>query len=175
MFDQPLIRLLNREDAPEYQQLRLESLQENPSAFLSTFDNEAKLHEEVYADHLDASYHPPHLGYFGIFVGEEGKLIGYIQISKNYLEKQEHIVFANNLYISPTFRGKGYAKLLFEKVFEMLKNTEHVERVFLSCTATNRPAMSLYKNLGFRRFAVKARAIKWQDKYDDEVEMVKVL
>jgi RimJ/RimL family protein N-acetyltransferase len=167
------IRLLTRDDAAEYQKLRLHSLEESPAAFLSTFDNETKLHEEVFADHLDMTYHPPHLGYFGIFVGE--RLAGYVQISKNYLEKQDHIVFANNLYISPDFRGQGLAVQLFEFVFLTLKNSEHIERIFLSCTARNRSAMRLYKKIGFRRYGVKVRAIKWQGQYDDEVEMVKVL
>lgn len=167
------IRLLTREDGPTYQKLRLLSLKESPDAFLSTFDNEAKLHEKVFADHLDWAYHPPHLGYFGIFI--HGELAGYVQVSKTYLDKQDHIVMMNNLYVDPKFRKKNLASQLFEHVFEVLKKSSAIERIFLSCTAHNTPALHFYKKLGFQRFGVRVKAIKWHGMYDDEVEMVKIV
>jgi ribosomal protein S18 acetylase RimI-like enzyme len=174
------IRLLNREDGPDYQRLRLESLQNSPFAFLSTYESEQKLHEDTFSNHLDWSYHPPHFGYFGVFMPdptdpEEKKLVGYIQVSQTFLEKQEHIAMLNNLYISPDYRGLGLASELFEHIFQVISTHEKVERLYLSCTAKNKHALGLYKKLGFRRFAVKVRAIKWQGEYDDEIEMVKVI
>lgn len=167
------IRLLTREDGPSYQRLRLESLQRNPEAFLSTFESESVLHEQAFADHLDWAYHPPHYGYFGVFLGNV--LAGYVQISKNYLEKQSHIIYVNNLYVGHEFRRQGLATTLMNYVFDELGHLEHIERAFLSCTGRNTAAYALYKTLGFRRFAVRAKAVKWQGVYDDEVEMVKLL
>ena len=167
------IRLLTRTDGAAYQRLRLESLQQNPEAFLSTFENESKLHERTFADHLDWAYHPPHHGYFGIFVKNE--LAGYVQVSKTFLDKQEHIVFLNNLYVSPKFRRQHLADQLLEHVFKELHASEYIERVFLSCTARNMPALAFYHKLGFKRYGVKVKAIKLGEQYDDEVEMVKVL
>lgn len=167
------IRLLTSRDGVGYQELRLCSLDESPTVFLSTYQSESKLHENAFADHLDWSYHPPHLGYFGLFVGE--KLAAYVQITKTFLEKQEHIVFANNLYVSPDFRHLGLASELFNYVIDLLEKSEHIERIYLSCTAGNKAALHLYHKLGFRRFAVRTKAIKWQDQYDDEVMLVKIL
>lgn len=167
------IRLLTAEDGFAYQDLRLHSLHNDTHAFLSTYQNELKLHEETFANHLDWAYHPPHFGYFGLF--KHDKLIGYVQVAKTYLEKQEHIASMHNLYLLPHYRGQGLATLLFEYIFDLLKKSEKIERVFISCRAKNKPAMALYKKLGFKRYAVKAKAVKWDGEYDDEVEMVKVL
>jgi len=167
------IRLLTRDDGPLYQKLRLQSLETDSLAYLSTYDTECKLHEVAFQDHLDWAYHPPHHGYFGIFVDDE--LAGYVQVSKTYLDKQDHLVYMNNLYISPKYRGQGLATALFGYIFQVLQSSEYIERIFLSCTAKNKPAMALYKKLGFHRIGVKVQAIKWRGTYDDEVEMVKVL
>jgi RimJ/RimL family protein N-acetyltransferase len=167
------IRLLTRADGPAYSQLRLRSLQEDGDVFLSSFDTESQLHEDAFASHLDYTYHPPHFGYFGIFVEE--KLAGYVQVGKTYLDKQEHIALMNNLYIAPEYRGLGLAKKVFAHVFDLLEKSEKVERLYLTCAARNKKALHLYQDLGFRRFAVRAKSIKWQGEYGDEVEMVKIL
>lgn len=167
------IRLLTKSDAPAYQQLRLLSLQTDSAAFLSTFDMESKLHEVAFADHLDWAYHPPSFGYFGIFV--DGKLAGYIQTGKNYLEKQSHVASLYNLYVNPEFRHQGYARKLIDFVTDLLREEDNIERVFLSCTAKNPTAYNMYKRLGFHRIGVKVKAIKWNGQYDDEIEMVKLL
>jgi len=167
------IRLLTRSDAPEYQQLRLLSLQTDEVAFLSTFDMESKLPDVAFADHLDWAFHPPSFGYFGIFVDDE--LAGYIQTGKNYLEKQSHVASLYNLYIAPKFRHKGYAGQLIAFVTNLLRDEDNIERVFLTCTAKNPNAYNLYKRLGFHRIGVKVKAIKWNGQYDDEIEMVKLL
>jgi ribosomal protein S18 acetylase RimI-like enzyme len=167
------IRLLARADGARYQVLRLQSLQTDPAAFLSTFETESALHESVFANHLDSSYHPPFLGYYGIFVGDQ--LAGYVQVSQNFLEKENHIVFLNNVYISPAFRKQGLGGQLFTFVFDLLAQHDHIERVYLSCTAKNATAYRFYRKMGFTRYGVRTKAIKWQHEYDDEIEMVKVL
>ncbi len=169
----PVIRLLTATDGPAYQALRLQSLQESPQAFLSTYDAEKNLQEKSFANQLDWAYHPPHHGYFGIFMGKE--LAGYLQIGKSYLEKQNHIVFAYNFYIAPQYRRQGVATKLFQYVLNLVAASEQIERVYLTCAATNVPACNFYKKMGFRRFSIRAKTIKWQGVYDDEVEMVKVL
>lgn len=167
------IRLLTREDGSSYQQLRLESLQHNPEAFLSTYESESVLHENAFADHLEWAYHPPSFGYFGLFSGDT--LAAYVQISQNYLEKQRHIIQVNNLYVGVKFRRQGCASMLMQYIFQHFSQLGHIERAYLSYTGRNTAAYTFYKKLGFRRFAVRANAIKWQDVYDDEIEMVKLL
>jgi len=167
------IRILTKSDAPKYQQLRLLSLQTDAAAFLSTHDMESKLPDTSFADHLDWAFHPPSFGYFGLFV--DGELAGYIQTGKNYLEKQSHVASLYNLYVNPKYRQQGYARKLIDFVTNLLRDEDHIERVFLSCTAQNPMAYNMYKRLGFHRIGVKVKAIKWNGQYDDEIEMVKLL
>jgi len=173
MSESLLIRPLTREDGATYQSLRLESLQMNPEAFLSTYEAEIKLTNDAFTDHLGWSYSPPLFGYYGIFVDDE--LAGYVQLSKNYLEKQQHTMSLNNLYIAVTHRRKGFAQRLVTYVLKRAQVLGKIERVFLSCTAQNKTAYQFYKKLGFQGYSVKVKAIKWNQQYDDEVEMVMAL
>lgn len=170
-------RLLTGTDAAAYQQLRLESLQHNGRAFLATYDSEEHLHLSSFANHLTWSYRPPLLGYWGIFIQENDspKLIGYVQLTKSFLAKQDHIAFLNNLYIGRGFRKQGAASALFTHVLELIRKDGEIERVFLSCAASNTTARAFYLKNGFRRYGVMTKAIKWADHYDDEVQYVKVL
>lgn len=167
------IRLLTRKDAHEYQQLRLKSLQESPEAFLSDHDKEASFSTEIYANHLDWSLHPPFLGYFGIFIN--GKLAGYVQINKTMLDKQEHIVFINNLYILSEFQHHGLGSELLNYCLDLLKNNNAAERAFVQCTAKNKKACRFYVKHGFRRYSIQKHVVKWLGEYDDAIEFVKVL
>jgi len=167
------IYFLTEEDGDDYQRLRLESLQHDADAFLSLYETETQFKPKLFANHLANAFHPPFFGFFGLFV--DGMLVGYAQVADNYFEKQRHIANIYNVYISPTQRKKGYAKLLFEYIFDTLKQSQQVERLFLTCTATNTSAYRFYRKLGFQRIGIKKKAIKWEGKYDDEVEMVKVL
>ncbi len=167
------IRLLTNKDAAEYQRLRLKSLQESPEAFLSHHETEKGYATQIFANHVQWSYHPPYLGYFGIF--DKERLVGYVQVSKTMLEKQDHIVFINNLYIDSDYQRQGAASQLLEYVFQLLKEHNVAERAFVSCTAKNKKACAFYKKHGFRRYAVQAKVVKWQNEYDDAIEFVKVL
>jgi len=167
------VRLLNSSDALAYQQLRLKSLQESPEAFLSNYTSEAEYKTQVFSDHLNWSIHPPFLGYFGIF--DSQKLVGYVQISKTMLEKQEHLVFINNLYIDSQYQRQGLAAQLLNYIFDLLKKNAIAERAFVSCTAKNKKACQFYIHQGFRRYAIQAKAVKWLNEYDDAIEFVKVL
>jgi len=167
------IRLLTSQDASEYQHLRLQSLKESPEAFLSDYKTEAEYATQVFANHLQWSYHPPYLGYFGVF--ENNKLVGYVQISKTMLDKQNHVIFINNLYIDSHYQRRGFASQLLSYIFELLKKNKVAERAFVSCTAKNKKACHFYTQQGFRRYAVQAKVVKWQDEYDDAIEFVKML
>src|SRR5258708_8861386 len=93
------IYFLTEEDSAEYQRLRLESLQESPSAFLSLHENEVQLKEELFANHLQSNYHPPYFGFLGIFVDDQ--LVGNAQINESFFEKPQHISNIYTVYISP--------------------------------------------------------------------------
>ncbi len=167
------IRFLTQADTEAYRTLRLESLQLNSNAFLTLYENESKLKSELFGNHLENALRLPYFGYFGAFVN--GKLVGYVQATSTMFEKQSHIVQIYNVYITPHYRRRGFAKLLFEYIFDRFRQSGHLEQVYLTCTANNKAALRFYQQLGFHRYGIKRKAIKWQGVYDDEIELVKVL
>lgn len=172
------IRLLTSADAPAYQLLRLQALQTDPQAFLSTFETESIKHDKDFAWEVENFYHPPLYGYYGVFdlISDQEKLIAFVQLGSSYLVKQKHIGFIYNLYIHPDYRHQTVGPQLFIHVFQAIQKYEpQIERLFLSCNATNKPAINFYKKIGFKRCGIKPKSVKWNGVYDDEVEMVKIL
>jgi ribosomal protein S18 acetylase RimI-like enzyme len=167
------IRLLTGQDGPDYQILRLRALQTNPDAFLSTYDSESNKHEISFSNELDYAYSPPYFGYYGCFEGE--RLIGFCLVTQSYLNKQDHVAFLYNLYVDPEFRKQKVGTQLVAHVINQLAQHEHIERLFLSCTAKNKIAVNFYKKTGFQRCGIRPRSVKWNGDYDDEIEMVKIL
>ena len=78
-----------------------------------------------------------------------------------------------NLYVDPEYRGQGLATKVFEFLLKETQEKTNVERIFLSCNRKNIPAQKLYKKLGFTEYGVKEKSVKYNGKYDDEVELVK--
>lgn len=177
MPDPVSIRPLTAQDGEEYQRVRLMALQTDPAAFLSTFDTESKKHEREFSWELENAYHPPLFGYYGAFdsTKDPEQLTAFVQLAPSWATKQAHLAFIYNLYIDPYYRHHGIGQQLFDHIFTELRlHKPQIERLFLSCNAQNKPAVQFYKKIGFKRCGVKPKAVKWQQEYDDEVEMVKV-
>ncbi|MBT4124599.1 MAG: GNAT family N-acetyltransferase [Candidatus Pacebacteria bacterium] len=175
-----IIRQLTGADALIYKELRLQALQNNPESYLATFESEVRRSIESFASELRYAFSPPIFGYYGIFVNKKDKngktkekLVGYTHLDKSYLEKQQHIAFMYNLYVDPEYRGQGLATKVFEFLLKETQEKTNVERIFLSCNRKNIPAQKLYKKLGFTEYGVKEKSVKYNGKYDDEVELVK--
>lgn len=167
------IRMLTGSDAPAYRELRLQALQTNPESYLATFASENKRSVESFASEIRYSFSPPVFGYYGIFQNET--LVGYAQLEKSYMDKQQHVCFLYNLYVAPAHRGKGYATGLFQFLLRQVQEKTQLERIFLSCNRKNTAAQALYKKLGFTLYGVKEKSVKWQGQYDDELEMVRAV
>jgi ribosomal protein S18 acetylase RimI-like enzyme len=166
----PLIRRLTANDAAAYQTLRLEALTTNPDSFLATLAGEQEHSVTYFERELEAAHHSPMYGYYGVFVADV--LAGYAYIDTSYLPKQRHLAFLYNLHIATAYRRQGLALRLCQEIFSLLKQQTQIELIFAACNGSNKSARSFYHQLGFRRCGIKPNAIKWQGKYDDEVELV---
>jgi ribosomal protein S18 acetylase RimI-like enzyme len=163
-------RLLTPIDAEAYRALRLAALTHDPDSFLATLEFEQRHQLEFFERELAAASSHPCFGYHGVWEG--GVLLGYAQIETSYLPKQRHISFLYNVYIAHTARRRGLAKQLCEHIFERLRKETAIEVIYLAYNSSNAGARDFYHALGFKRCGIKPDAIKWQDHYDDEVEMV---
>ncbi|MGN0918204.1 MAG: ribosomal protein S18-alanine N-acetyltransferase [Oxalobacter sp.] len=79
----------------------------------------------------------------------EGILIGYF-IALDIVDEMELLKIA----VGKTFQGKGYGRILMDKVLELARLLE-MESVFLEVRESNAPAIGLYKATGFKTVGIR--------------------
>lgn len=78
-----------------------------------------------------------------------GKLIGYF-ITLDIVDELELLKIA----VGKSFQGKGYGRLLMDKVIELARHLE-MNAVFLEVRESNKPAIELYKATGFKTIGIR--------------------
>lgn len=162
-----MIRLLNSTDTLQFKKLRLETLALDPKSWLSTYENEKDLPNEVFQNRIEYWNYFPKFGYFGYF--ENDSLLAYILISPNSWINKKHIVNMSDFAVSPTQRRKGVGKKLVEGIIETVKNMEGVEQIQFFVNSDNIGAIAFYDKFGFTRVATIPKSVKNPDgTYQDE-------
>ena len=104
------------------------------------------------------------------FVALDGRqVIGWCDI---FPHERESFAHAGRLGMGllPQYRGQGTGRRLAEKTIELAKLIG-LERIELDVYASNKPAIALYKGLGFGLEGVKRKGRKLDGIYDDVVVM----
>jgi ribosomal protein S18 acetylase RimI-like enzyme len=99
-------------------------------------------------------------------------LIDSILVAESKFNIESEDEFFNEKYLSiyeletfEQFRGKGYARLLLEEIFNYVKNTLKLNTITLIVDKVNHKAVNLYFNTGFEIFM----------EYEDSYSLVKKL
>jgi RimJ/RimL family protein N-acetyltransferase len=161
------IRPLSAEDASTFQALRLAALQESPTAFSSSFDEEVDRTLMQVASFLAGS---PERVILGAFTGQQ--LIGIVGVGREAALKERHRGFIRSMYVSPQGRGRGVGTALLQQALAVASEWAGVEQLTLAVTAGNEPAIAVYLNAGFVEYGRAPRALCIGDAYYDEVQMV---
>src|SRR6266516_2350131 len=104
------------------------------------------------------------------FVALDGKqVIGWCDVAPHERESFAH-VGRLGMGVLPRYRGQGTGRRLAEKTIVLAKRIG-LERIELDVYATNKPAIALYKSLGFALEGVKRKGRKLDGIYDDVVVM----
>jgi len=159
------IRRLEPSDAALYREIRLEGLRISPEAFGSTFEKE---------DAQPLSWFEAVLGraaIFGAFL--DGTLEGVAAYAAQEGSKQAHKATLWGMYVRNTARNLGLGKKLVAAVLNHAR--ERAEMVQLTVVSENGAARRLYDALGFVEYGYEKRALKQDERYYDEVLMVKFL
>ncbi|WP_019241681.1 MULTISPECIES: GNAT family N-acetyltransferase [Bacillus] len=158
------IRLLHSLDTEEYQNVRLEALQNNPESFAASYEEEIEHSLEYYKFRLNESCT---LGAF-----DNNKLIGVVSLVKESKLKLKHKASIFAVYVSPEKRGLKIGKRLMIEAIKKAKDMEGIEQINLSVAVSNESAKKLYTSLGFEVFGREKRALKINHIYFDEEYMV---
>ena len=92
-------------------------------------------------------------------IEEKNNIIGFITYSIIY-ERAEII----DIIIDEKYRNKGYATLLLEKVFDIIKDN-NCENITLEVNSNNKSAINLYKKSGFKIVSVRKNYYNNSDAY----------
>lgn len=160
-----IVRRLGNPDADTFRFIRLESLQQNPNDFGSTFEKESNEPSASFVERFDRNT------VFGGFVRE--RLMGIVGFSPLEGPKRSHIGVLWGMYVRPEARGTGLATALVESLIEA--GRERVERIQLTVVASNARARRFYQRMHFSEYGLEKKALKYNGVYFDEVLMVRFL
>ena len=164
------VRRLVSSDAAAYQALRLSALQDCPTAFSSSYEEEAATPLATIAGHM-----APDSGRnrFGAFV--DGELVGVVGVGRESARKLLHKGFIRGMYVAPGHRGKGLSRQLMAQAMDCVQAMPGVLQVNLSVTGGNETALALYQSCGFAVYGQERGAMLVDGLPYDEIFMVRRL
>jgi ribosomal protein S18 acetylase RimI-like enzyme len=159
------VRRLAADDAVLFRDIRLEALQLAADAFASTFEAESAKPLSFFAERLGGSH------VLGAFRAE--RLVGTATLVVLQSAKMAHKGHLVGMYVRPEARRGGVGRRLVEAVVDTARG--RVEVIQLTVVAGNETARRLYAGLGFEEYGRETKALKWGDRYFDEILMAKDL
>lgn len=161
------VRTLQPDDAAEYQALRLQGLSEAPTAFASSYEEEA---DTPLAD-IALRLQPKTTGaIFGAFV--DGRLAGLAGLERESMAKLRHKAYLWGMYVGPEHRGSRLGSVLLEQALAYAWGTLGVMQVNLGVHTENARAIALYRRLGFVIWGTETGALVVAGRAQDEHHMV---
>lgn len=163
-----MIRRLTKEDLASFFELRLESLQNSPTSFLGSFEEEKGSSFSFYEAQLTNGGVDSII--FGAFVNTE--LVGLIGIYRENRIKIKHKSYLWGMYVKPEYRNNGIAKALLFNAINHAQNKMKCTAIHISVEVANIAAKKLYESFGFKEWGKEPKAIYWDEKYFDEYHMM---
>jgi ribosomal protein S18 acetylase RimI-like enzyme len=164
----PQIRLLTADNASDWRRLRLESLQNDPTAFSSSAEDHHSLSEEEVRKRLNSDQRE----FFVVSAFDDSRLIGMSGFHREPGAKSRHKARVWGVYVTSELRGQGVGRSLMRTLLDRAAGIDGIEQILISVTATQTAAGSLYRSLGFETFGREPRALKIADRYVDEEHMI---
>jgi ribosomal protein S18 acetylase RimI-like enzyme len=160
------IRRLHANDASAFQALRLAGLLDTPAAFASSHAEEKDLPLATVASRFEEG---PGQGVFGAFDGDT--LVGVVGLGRDARRKMAHKGRIWGMYVVPSARGHGVARLLMLEVLAFARATAGIAKVTLNVDAANVAAIALYESLGFVVYGREPDGMRLGDEVRDDLQM----
>lgn len=160
------ISRLSPNEWKKYRDLRLESLEDVPQAFLSTVEETKKTAPEEWQRKIKNMF---------FAVDDDDQIVGMIGGFSPDKDKTKHTFKVVSFYVSPQYRGQGVGEKLLTAILDYARNLSEITKIELSVATTQEAAIELYQEAGFKKIGRQQRAIKIDDQYYDEDLMELVL
>lgn len=169
-YIQPMIRVLNGEDAEAFSRLRREVTSDCAIGMGISLQEELSRPLEGFRAQLSA---PSPNAVFGVFIDKE--LVATAAIARGGLfESSAHKMLMWGVFTSPPHRMKGLSKIVVTHAINHAMNCG-VRRVNLTVYVPNEPAVSLYRSLGFIHCGTEHEAVFLDGHYFDGLNMTLLL
>ncbi|MBU2705049.1 GNAT family N-acetyltransferase [Zooshikella marina] len=161
------IRVLNRNDAEQYKQIRLTALRACPESFAQSFDNELSQPLSYFANKITPSNQSFIIGAFNGLT-----LVGTAGVSRQDYLKRSHKGMISGFYVNKPFQSNGIGKRLLERIIDEAKQLNDLSQLQLVVISENTSAIKLYQKYGFETFAFERDALRLGQKSYDAKHMV---
>jgi RimJ/RimL family protein N-acetyltransferase len=158
------IRRVQPHESAAWFKMRIESLYDCPSAFLSSPETELAQGADFFRKRIAEGGEDNVI--FACFDGEI--CVGSVGVVREEHLKANHKAFIWGMYVSPSYRGQKLGRQLLETAIDFAKNTMKVERVSLSVDSARVAAKNLYLSMGFQKWGTEKRAVRIDGQYFDE-------
>jgi RimJ/RimL family protein N-acetyltransferase len=155
-----IIRRVRIDEAAQFRDLRLASLQETPDAFASSYEEEEHWTAEFYAERQRSE---PDNFIIGAF--DNTTLVGMVGFFRERFRKTRHVGIIWGMYVRPEYRRQNIGEKMLHYLLDEARTVQGIEQVHLGVVSTIYPAKSLYEKCGFQLFGEEKNAMKDQGKY----------
>jgi GNAT superfamily N-acetyltransferase len=135
----PTIRLCGAGDWQDLRAIRLEALSDTPEAYGSTYEESVRWSDAQWKDAASTW-----LYYFAV---RDGRVVG--MVSGGFNDAHPGTRWLYGMYVTPSERGTGTARLLVESIGDWAKS-HGVDEIFLHVGSTVPRARAFYEKVGFR-------------------------
>jgi ribosomal protein S18 acetylase RimI-like enzyme len=160
------IRRLSDEDTDAFRALRLFGLQDTPSAFGSSYEEEIAFPASAVEGWLALK---PDRGTFGAF--DKESLVGIVGLGRENMKNLSHKARVWGLYVRPEFRSKGIARALLLEALSLARSVPEIMQIGLCVNVKNTHAIQLYESVGFKEFGREPGAMRINGELHDEIHM----
>jgi len=174
MISELTIRPLEIEDFNGFLSIQGDALKSAPEVFGSDYDWFEGLSVLSKEQRFEKYMNFPYQYLLGA-VNSENNILGMIGYSGHEQAKLGHKGRLWGLFVVESYRGHGVATKLVSSIIETARDLLSVEQIQLTVSTKNQATYSLYLRLGFSVYGTELRAMKIDDSYVDEYQMVKFL
>jgi len=151
------IKILDQNDWESWKNIRLESLKNLPSVFVSSFEEVQNEPDEFFKEHIKNNKT------YGAFF--DNQLVAVVTFRRDRRLKERHRGHLSALYVKPEFSRQGIASRLMSTVIKDAPKI--VSQIYVCCVAHNHPSINLCKKLGFKIYGTDTGALKIGSEYYD--------